>query len=131
MVLLMAEASGSYYLLNTAVLGALDSCNNYRCDSDVSFFDTFCISPGRVSYSPITSRITFHTHCSPSHFIEPDSPNLQKTKRLVSHSKVSSVVHIPSNRLEVTVHRAYHEEYSMSQTNHNGSDDNVEGCDEN
>ncbi|KAI0278575.1 hypothetical protein BGY98DRAFT_516292 [Russula aff. rugulosa BPL654] len=78
---------------------------------------------------------------------EPDSPDLQKAKRLVSHTKDSSVAHIPSNRLEVTVHTTYPEEYSMSQTNNYGSypssdaqlsdkphelgsDDDVEGDDE-
>ena len=39
---------------------------------------------------------------------------------MVSRTKDSSVVHIPSNRLEVTVHSAYHEENPMSQTNHYG-----------
>ncbi|KAF8497395.1 hypothetical protein F5888DRAFT_279971 [Russula emetica] len=80
------------------------------------------------------------------HLGGPDAPNLQKTKGLVSHTKDSLVVHIPSNQLEVAVHRAYHEEYPMSQTNHYGSylssdaqltdkphelgsDDNVEGRD--
>lgn len=61
-------------------------------------------------------------------------------------SQDSSVVHIPSNRLEVTVHRANHGEHPMSQTNHyysyprsdvqptdkpheSGLDENVEGRD--
>ncbi|KAI0278573.1 hypothetical protein BGY98DRAFT_516291 [Russula aff. rugulosa BPL654] len=78
---------------------------------------------------------------------EPDSPDLQKAKRLVSHTKDSSVAHIPSNRLEVTVHTTHPEEYPMSQTNNYdsyhssdaqltdkphelGSDDDVEGHDE-
>ena len=52
------------------------------------------------------------------------------TQRLVSRTKDSSVVHIPSNRLEVTVHRVHHEDYPMSQTNHRSSDDNVESRDE-
>ena len=82
-----------------------------------------------------------------SHQDEPDSPNLLRTKRLVSHNKDSSVVNMSSNRLEVTVHKVYREEYPMSQTNHNGSypspdaqstdkphelglDENVEGGDE-
>jgi hypothetical protein len=132
--------------LNTVVLGAVDGCNNNRCDSDVSFFDTFCISAGHVRYSPIPSQIS-HAHCSLSQLDEPDSPDLQKAKRLVSHTKDSSVTHIPSNRLEVTVHTTYPEEYSMSQTNNYGSypssdaqfsdkphelgsDDDVEGDDE-
>jgi len=81
------------------------------------------------------------------HIGERDSHTAPKTKRLVSHTKGSSVVHIPSNRLEVTVHTSHHEEYPMSQTNHHGSfpssdaqstykphelgsDDDVEGRDE-
>jgi hypothetical protein len=44
-------------LLNTVVFGAIDGCNNNRCDSDVSRFDIFCISPGLVSLSPIPSQI--------------------------------------------------------------------------
>jgi len=42
---------------------------------------------------------------------------------LVSNTKNSSIVHttIPSNRLEVTAHKAY-EEYPMSQMNRCGSD---------
>ncbi|KAF8497438.1 hypothetical protein F5888DRAFT_1889571 [Russula emetica] len=94
-------------------------------------------------------RSLVHSASPPDfHFIEPDSPNRPKTKHLVSHTKGSSVVHIPSNRLEVTVHTSYHEEYPpMSQTNHHGSfpssdaqfadkphelgsDDDVEGRDE-
>ena len=68
------------------------------------------------------------------------------SKRLVTHTKDSTVAHIPSNRLEVAVHSSYHE-YPMSQTNHYGlypnldvqltdkphelgSDDDVEGRNE-
>ncbi|KAF8497393.1 hypothetical protein F5888DRAFT_279772 [Russula emetica] len=66
-----------------------------------------------------------------SYLSEPDSHNLRKTG-LVSHTEDSFVVHKPSNQLEVTVsvHKARHEEYSMSQTNHYGSDDDVEARDE-
>jgi len=95
-----------------------------------------------------TYRSLIHSASSPdTHLGESDSPNLQKSNRLVSHTKDASVVHIPSNRLEVTVHRSYHEEYPMSPTNHHGSyprsdaqftdklqelglDDDVEGGDE-
>ena len=64
-----------------------------------------------------------HTHCSPSPFGEPNSLSLQITERSILHTKESSLVHMPSNRLEVTVHRAFHGEYPhpMSQTNHYGS----------
>jgi hypothetical protein len=40
-------------LLNTVVSAAIDGCNYTRRDSDVSFFDTFCISSGHVSFSLI------------------------------------------------------------------------------
>lgn len=39
---------------------------------------------------------------------------------MVSGTNESSIVHIPSNRLEVTVHKAY-EEYPMSDINRYGS----------
>ncbi|KAF8488842.1 hypothetical protein F5888DRAFT_1750585, partial [Russula emetica] len=69
-----------------------------------------------------TYRSLIHSASPPDiHFGEPDSPNPQKSRRLVSHTKDSSVVHIPPKRSEVTVHGTYHEEYPMSQTNHYGS----------
>jgi len=117
----MAESDWFLCLLNTVIFGAIDGCNNNRCDSDVSFIDTFCISPRHVRYSPIPSLIFSTLTFLQSHFGEPDSLNLQNTNRLVLHTKNSSVVHIPSNRLEVTVQKAYHEEYPMSQTNHYGA----------
>ena len=130
----------------TAILGTIDGYNNNRCDSDISFFDTFCIFDGQVNFSLFLIKFSSHS-CSPSHLGEPDSLDVQNSNRLVSHTKDSSVVPIPSNRLEVTVHMAYHEECPMSQTNHSGSypisdakstkkphelasDDNVEGGDE-
>jgi len=69
-----------------------------------------------------TYRSLVHSASPPDfHLGEPDSPNAQKTKCLVSHTKDSSVVRIPSNQLGVMVHRAYHEEFPMSQTKHHGS----------
>ena len=44
-------------LLNAVVFIASDGYNNDRRDSDVSLFDTFCISPGLVSFSPIPNKI--------------------------------------------------------------------------
>jgi len=64
----------------------------------------------------------------PVHLGKPDSPNFQITKGrkrfVVSVTKDSSVVHIPSNRLDVMVHRAHHHdgEYPMSQTDHYDSE---------
>jgi hypothetical protein len=45
------------------------------------------------------------------------SENLRRSSQLLSNTKHSSVVHMPSDQSEVTVHTA-HEEYLMSQTNH-------------
>src|SRR6267154_6553275 len=92
------------------------------------------------------SPCSLFAHCSLSHPSGPDSsnPNTPKSNRLVSTTKDTSIVHIPSNRLEVTVHRAY-EEYPMSQMSRYPSsdaqvadktpheivlDDSVEGRDE-
>jgi hypothetical protein len=106
--------------LNTAVFVAIDGRNNNRCDSNVSLFRTFCISSGHVSSSPIltSNQILLHTHCSPSHLGEPDSPHVQKDERLALRTKDSSVIRKPSTR--ITVHRAYHGEHPMSKTNHYG-----------
>jgi len=57
LVLLMAQVTDFLCRLNTVVFGAIDGCNNNRCHSDVSFFDTLYISPGQVSFSPIPSQI--------------------------------------------------------------------------
>jgi len=78
-----------------------------------------------------TYRSLIHSASPPDGRLgEPDSSDSQKAKRLVSRTKDSSVIHIPSNRLEVTVHSAYHEEYPMSETNHYGSNPSSEGRDE-
>ena len=47
-------------------------------------------------------------------------PNLRKFRDVVSSTKKSSVVHVPSNRLEETVHKV-HEEFPLSQMNRCGS----------
>ncbi|KAI0281013.1 hypothetical protein BGY98DRAFT_270657 [Russula aff. rugulosa BPL654] len=49
-----------------------------------------------------------------------DSSNFPKNNRVVSSTKKSSVVHIPSNGLEETVQKA-HEEFPLSQMNRCGS----------
>ena len=43
--------------LNTVVCGAIVYYISNRRDSDVSLFDTFCISPELVSFSYIPSQI--------------------------------------------------------------------------
>jgi hypothetical protein len=90
------------------------------------------------------SLCSLFAHCSLSYSSGPDSSNLPKSNRFASGAKNSAIVHIPTNRLEVTVHKDY-EEYSMSQMNRYpssdaqlfdktphelGLDDNVEGRDE-
>ena len=60
LVLLMTEVAGFLCVsLNIVIFVALDICNNNRCDSVVSQFDTICISRGlgHVRYSPIPSQI--------------------------------------------------------------------------
>lgn len=42
---------------------------------------------------------------------------------MTSGAKDPTAVHISSSRLEVKVHKAYHEEYQMSRTNDDGSSD--------
>ena len=44
-------------LLNAVVFSASDGINNNRRNSDVSLFDTFCISPRVVGFSPISNQI--------------------------------------------------------------------------
>jgi len=65
-----------------------------------------------------TYRALQYYASTPPNTTGPNSSNRPKSNRIVSSTgtKKPSVVHIPSNRLEVTVHRAY-EEYSMSQMN--------------
>jgi hypothetical protein len=90
------------------------------------------------------SPCSLFAHCPLSYPSGPVTSNPPKSSRLVSSSaKDSTVVHIPSDRLEVTVHKAY-EEYPMSHMDTHGSypsdahladkpshelglDDNVEG----
>ena len=85
--------------------------------------------------APLSSKYdissTLYVRCSLS-YPSPSGPpsfNIPKSSRLVSSAKDSSIVHIPGNRLEVSVHKAY-EEYPMSTLNDKpprelGSDDNV------
>ncbi len=68
--------------------------------------------------------VILHAHCCHSHISAPDPDDFQKTRssRLVSKTRDPSVIHIPSNRLEVTVHtETAYEEYPMSQMKHYGS----------
>ncbi|KAI0278571.1 hypothetical protein BGY98DRAFT_973449 [Russula aff. rugulosa BPL654] len=97
-------------LLLLLVLNVNDSLNMLFL---VPSMVTVIIAATRIYRSLIHSTSPPNTHLS-----EPDSSDLQKTKRLVPNTKDSSVLEIPSNRLEVTVHTTYPEEYPMSQTNH-------------
>src|SRR6266852_7797176 len=92
-------------------------------------FSSYDILP--INYSP-RSRCLCHLSA-------PDSNDDQRTRnsRLVSKTKDSSTIRIPSNRLEVAVHKTY-EEYPMSQMNRCGPypdkpreldiDDKVKDC---
>jgi hypothetical protein len=89
----------------------------------------------------IFQSILLHAHCCLCHLSAPGSNDDQKTRnsRLVSKTKNPSVVRIPPNQLEVSVHTAY-EEYPMSQMEHCGPnpdkrreldiDDKVKGCED-
>ena len=88
----------------------------------------------------ILQSILLHAHCSLCHLSAPGSHD-EKTRnsRFASRTKNPSVVRIPSNRLEVSVHTTY-EGYPMSPMNHCGPipdkpreldiDDKVKGCDD-
>ena len=96
-------------------------------------------APSSTVYD-ILQSILPHAHCCLCHLSAPDSHD-EKTRnsRFASRTKNPSVVRIPSNRLEVSVHTAY-EEYPMSSMKHCGPtpdkpreldiDDKVEGCEE-
>jgi hypothetical protein len=82
--------------------------------------------------------VILRAHCCLSHVPDPDDLQNTRSSRLVSKTRDPSVIHIPSNRLEVTVHtETAYEEYPMSQMKHYGSyhdkprnisiDDNVKG----
>ena len=75
-------------------------------------------SPARTAFF---QSILLHAHCCLCHPSEPNSSDERtRNSRLVSKTKNPSVVRIPSDRLEVAVHKAY-EEYPMSQMNRNDS----------
>ena len=86
-----------------------------------------CIVLWHISLQLPTCTIIFflkliqclHAHCSPCHCSIQDSENAQRSTCLVltADTSHSSIVHIPSNWLEVIIHTAY-EEYPMSQPNH-------------
>ena len=101
-------------LLYIVVLASRNDCDSTRSDSDVSRSDILCFNSDEhdVRYSSPVLRVHRSHQSHPS---GPGSSNLQKNHRLASSTK-DSVVHIPSNRLEVTVHRAY-EEHPMNQMN--------------
>lgn len=63
-----------------------------------------------------TYRTLTYYASTPPNTTGPNSSTLPTSNRFASSTKNSTIVHIPSNRLEVTVHSAY-EEYSMSQMN--------------
>lgn len=112
-------------------------------------FDFLFLLPSTITIVIAATRtyraLTLYAQTSSTTYpSRPESSNPQKSnRRWASGTKNSSIVHIPSNRLEVTVHRDY-EEYPMSQMNRYhledaqmtdktlelGSDDKVEDSDE-
>lgn len=114
---------GGYWLLthpfDTVVLGALSGCIGYLCDSDVS-------RTGRILFPCWLVRYLFHLihfSCSPrrlchcSSQAEDSTGHLRAARSVPNASKHSPFVHVPSGRLEVTVHKAY-EEHAMSRADH-------------
>ena len=88
----------------------------------------------------ILQSIILHADCCFCHLSAPDSHDEKsRNSRFVLKNKNPSVVRIPPNQLEVSVHTAY-EEYPMSPMNHCGPipdkpreldiDDKVKGCDD-
>lgn len=116
----MVEVTGVLFLLHTVVFASCTDYDGSRSDSDVSQSDKLCsYSPGfAVRYSSILHARCYLSHSS-GQSSGPNSSALPTSNRFVSNNKMPSIVHIPSNRVEVTVHRAF-EEYPMSPMN--GSD---------
>lgn len=141
LVLLVVEVDWCLmHFLYTVVFDPVIDYNSNRSDSDVSLADILWFNSQEhdVRYSSILHALCFLSHPSGPY----SSSNPPRNNHIVSSTaKNSSIVHIPSNRLEVTVHKAY-EEYPMSPMNSYpssdarladkparelGSDDNVEG----
>jgi hypothetical protein len=117
---------GGYWLLthsfDTVVFGALSGCIGSLCDSVVSRTGRFLFPCRLVRY--FSNSILFLRsprrlcHCSNTQTEE--STSRLRAARSPNASKLSPFVHVPSGRLEVTVHKAY-EEHAMSDTNNFGS----------
>jgi hypothetical protein len=121
----LAEASGfsrvtytQLFLFPSMIAIVIAASRTYR---DLTTYAT--------TATPITSYDILpilHVHCSltvhspslPSGPSGSKSSSLAKTNRLVSSNtkNAAAVINIPSNQLEVTVHKAY-EEYPMSHIN--------------
>jgi hypothetical protein len=93
--------------------------NRNRSDSDVSRSEIICLNSPE-HWHEVRYSFILHARCSLSHPSGPESSNPAKGNRVASSTTKNSPVHIPSNRLEVKVHRAY-EEYPMAQMNRCGS----------
>ena len=121
LVLLIAEASGflrvtytQLFLLPSMITIVIAATRTYRALS------IYATTPSNTGYEFLP---TLFAHCpltvlypsGPSGPSGTDSTTVGKSNRLVSSSTKNSaaVVNIPSNRLEVTVHKAY-DEYPMS-----------------
>ena len=109
----------SYWFLclcETDVHDALASCNDNRCNSDISLSFTFCFTSQHVRDKFYSNCL--NAHCGLCHRSANDSEtgnaSRQRSSRLASTNKDTPVVHITSDRLEVSVHTSY-EEHPMSQ----------------
>ncbi len=119
-------------LSKTVILVSLDYCDINRCDSDASLSATLCSPHHRVRYSLNQS---FSTLTVTYFILVRQTWTVFKILGVAMVSKIKdpSAIHLPSDRLEVTVHTVY-EEYPMSRMNsypdksHEiGIDDKVEG----
>jgi len=104
-------------LYHTVVLVALSGDIGDLFDTVISLSDRFFFFSRVVRYSSIQffSALTVDCHNS-AH----DLDSHLRSSRSISNSRHTPFGQISSNRLEVTVHKAY-EEHSMSQTNHYAS----------
>jgi hypothetical protein len=130
-VLLMVEATDflclsetQMFTLPSLIAITIAATRLYRSLAHFASPPTYDILPSSPSSRSLLSISL--THCSAQ---DSETPQSQRSNRLVSNA-IPSIVQMPSNRLEVTVHTAY-EEYPMSQIDDKphkiNFDDDVEG----
>ena len=118
----LAIYGGGYWLLthsfDTVVLDTLSGCIGNICDSVVSRTGQF-LFPCRLVRYFFHSILFSHSprRLRDSSTQPEDSTGNIRAARSPNASKHSPFVHVPSGRLEVTVHKAY-EEHSMTPIDH-------------